>query len=196
MTPSQPNHRKPPTGPPSSEFGAEPTDPGAIHHSSNPPYPPASGQAATFAPGFASPAGGGYPEKKQMSPWLAGGVGVLLGSLGTVTAFSVVELAGSAAAVNLIEDTVTACGDPRGITIVDEGKSLLFDGEGEEDFGGASISDLACVFAGVDLPEHVLDQMSRTTAFAGNQSATWGDFEAHWTYHPDRGLDGAIRVVE
>lgn len=191
--PSNPsNSQHYPAGPhPSSERTepntarfAHPT-PGALSH-----------QAAAPLPSFTATAGEPTPEKKQMNPWLAGGVGVLVGSFVTVMAITLMESASSLAAADLIEDTVAACGDPRGITIADEGKSLLFDTEGEEDLSGASLSDVACVFAGVEVPEHVLDQMSRTTALAGNQNATWGDFEAQWTYHPDRGLDGLIRVAE
>lgn len=138
------------------------------------------------------------PQKKQMNPWLAGAIGGAIG----IVATSLVLVGGipgfdsaTTEAMNLMEDAVTLCGEPSGIYISDEGRSLLFDTKGEEESRGASVSDLGCILNALDIPEHALDKMGRTTALAGNQSATWGNFEAEWSYHPDRGMDGVVIVI-
>lgn len=91
---------------------------------------------------------------------------------------------------------MSACDSPDGITIVDDGEALLFDSEGDEDYAGASVEELACVLIGLEMPSYVIDQMNRTTALAGNQTTSWDNYEVQWTYHPDRGLDGVVAVID
>lgn len=138
-------------------------------------------------------------EKKQMNPWFAGGIGLLTGGIVTALVLNGTSLGTDSAAneaIQQLEDAVTLCDDPAGILISDEGRSLLFDTKGEEDRSGAAVADFACILAVLDVPAHVVDKMERTTALAGSQSASWNNFEAEWSYHPDRGLDGVLVVMD
>jgi hypothetical protein len=44
----------------------------------------------------------------------------------------------------------------------------------------------------LETPAYVTEQIGQTRALDGRQTATWGDFEASWTYHPDNGLNLVI----
>lgn len=137
--------------------------------------------------------------KKQMNPWLAGGIGVVTGIIATSLVLNGSNFGTDSAskeAIQQMEDALVLCDDPSGIYISDGGRSLLFDTKGEEERSGASISDLVCILAALEMPAHVADKMERTTALAGNQAATWNNFEAEWSYHPDRGMDGVVIVVD
>jgi hypothetical protein len=79
------------------------------------------------------------------------------------------------------------------IEVVDDGASLLIDGEGEES-DGASIDDIVLTLGLLDTPSSVVTRMSSTRALDGMQDATWGDYAASWTYHPDNGLDIIVTV--
>jgi hypothetical protein len=92
---------------------------------------------------------------------------------------------------------ICAAGRPDGVTYItlgDEGSSLTLIGEGEES-SGASIYDIVCVLAELDMPDSVASQIERTTAMMGVQQAAWGDFEASWSYHPDNGLNMIVEQV-
>lgn len=73
----------------------------------------------------------------------------------------------------------------------DEGYSLVMDTQGDDDLaaGQDSYEDVACVVAKLDIPDSVVARIDATRALDGMQSATWGEFGASWTYHPDNGLD-------
>ncbi|MCY7290028.1 MAG: hypothetical protein LH624_17730 [Cryobacterium sp.] len=62
-------------------------------------------------------------------------------------------------------------------------------GKGDEESTGASITDRFCVLEALDVSAAALAQMEGTTSLQGRQSASWGDVDASWTYHPDNGLD-------
>lgn len=137
--------------------------------------------------------------KKQINPLLAGTIGAMIGVVATSLVFAGVIWGFNSpnnAAQEQLEAAVNGCGDPAGFSLSDEGRSLVFDTKGEEDYIGGSVSDLACILYALETPAHVIDQMDRTTALAGNQSATWDNFEIQWSYHPDRGMDGSIAVVK
>lgn len=72
----------------------------------------------------------------------------------------------------------------------DEGKSLTFDTEGNDDAAGSgdTIDDVACVLNGLDCPDYVIDHMDATRALDGMQTDTWKGVKARWTYHPDEGM--------
>lgn len=57
---------------------------------------------------------------------------------------------------------------------------------------GLPFDDEVCVLRGLAVPDSVLSQMDATRALDGMQDATWGDYTARWTYHPDDGLDVII----
>lgn len=142
---------------------------------------------------------GAAPIKERMNPWVAGGIGAVVGVVATAAIFGLAILSNGTSmnsAVEQIDTAVTACDNPDGITIVDDGEAVIFDNQGEEDYSGASVEEIACVLIGLEMPSYVIDQMSRTTALAGNQTTSWDNYEVQWTYHPDRGLDGVISVID
>lgn len=81
-----------------------------------------------------------------------------------------------------------------GITIADDGKSMLLDMQGEEDLFGADYSDISCVLNALEVPEIVSSQISITTSLMGVQTADWSGITASWTYHPDLGLDMTLKM--
>jgi hypothetical protein len=80
------------------------------------------------------------------------------------------------------------------VTVEDEGKTLLFDGSGKEDWGKADTSVLACILGELKTPQAVIAHMDTTNALAGRQEDSWEGFTASWTYHPDNGMDVIIRA--
>ena len=75
-----------------------------------------------------------------------------------------------------------------GFKLGDDGESMTLDmpGEGET---GPTVERMVCVLMAANTPDAVIDRMDRTRAFDGMQDATWDDYAATWTYHPDSGLD-------
>ena len=80
------------------------------------------------------------------------------------------------------------------VTVEDDGKTLLFDGSGKEDWGKADTSVLACILEQLKTPQAVIAHMDTTNALAGRQEDSWEGFTASWTYHPDNGMDVIIRT--
>lgn len=76
-----------------------------------------------------------------------------------------------------------------GTRLADGDKTLVVNTAGEEDGSGLNVSQAACILEELKAPASVLEQMDSTRALDGRQQATWGDFTASWTYHPDDGLD-------
>jgi hypothetical protein len=79
--------------------------------------------------------------------------------------------------------------DTTDVRIGDDGTSMVVSGVAAEEVEGASIVGLLCIFEQVQVPDAVVSQISGTRALDGRQQATWGDFTASWTYHPDDGLN-------
>lgn len=89
-----------------------------------------------------------------------------------------------------------ACGSPDGVSLEDNGTTLAFDHRGEDEFTGGAIADIRCVFTELGMPSRVATHMGQTTSMDGRQSATWDGLEVQWSYHPDRGMDGLVTVVQ
>ena len=96
----------------------------------------------------------------------------------------------------LVEQVAHECTKSRtpakdAIYATDGGRTLIVDSHGEDDPTGvgATIDELVCVLAGLDVTDAVIAHMENTRAMDGHQSAEWGDYTASWTYHPDSGLD-------
>ncbi len=83
----------------------------------------------------------------------------------------------------------------RGTTLADNGTTLTIDGTGEEDYNGLAETDLQCVFDAVGMTEAVKAHIGQTRALDGRQEDSWGSFNASWTFHPDAGFDGMIRLA-
>jgi hypothetical protein len=80
------------------------------------------------------------------------------------------------------------------VAVEDDGKTLLFDGSGKEDWGKADTSVLACILGALKTPQAVIAHMDTTNALAGRQEDSWEGFTASWSYHPDNGIDVIIRA--
>jgi hypothetical protein len=75
----------------------------------------------------------------------------------------------------------------------DDGTSITFDTEGEEDYSGDTIEGVAAALIMLGTPDHVIARMDQTRALDGTQDATWEydgvDYAAFWNYHPDSGVN-------
>jgi hypothetical protein len=134
--------------------------------------------------------------------------GLVLGSLGTLALQGLSDASGQGAASGPqtseeaageaeadqgtpLEDAVSVCGldTQSGASLGDSGRSLHLETEGEEDFSGLAITDVDCVLAELEVPDHVLNQINSTRALDGRLSAEWEGMSATWSYHPRSGLD-------
>jgi hypothetical protein len=78
-------------------------------------------------------------------------------------------------------------------TLGDGDHTLEIDMAGEDAGSGTATYDgFDCTLEFLGAPRSVLAKMESTRALDGMLSATWGTFEASWTYHPDQGLDVII----
>lgn len=78
---------------------------------------------------------------------------------------------------------------PATLTVGDKGSSLMLDSAGGSLHQQTDMETLVCVLAAVKTPDAVINRMAHTNALAGQQEASWDGYTAHWTYHPDNGLD-------
>lgn len=98
--------------------------------------------------------------------------------------------------VETLETAYTACAENSpGITLKDDGRTLIFDHKGEEDISGADIEDIACILLQLDIPDSIVSHMDQTTSLDGRQVEEWDNFQIQWSYHPKRGMDGLVTVV-
>lgn len=135
-------------------------------------------------------------------------LGIVIGIVGTLTVQAltssdemllqpeVVEgesasLEGPTESTGLFEAAVRECGRGGGdaVKVLDDGATLVIDGRGEDDPLSVTAERTACLLNELDVPQSVVVKMDGTRALDGRQSASWGNIEAEWTYHPDAGLD-------
>lgn len=76
--------------------------------------------------------------------------------------------------------------------LADGGKSLTLDTMGKDETSGDDLESIACVLGAMKAPEYVINHIDSTRALDGQQTDTWDDYEARWTYHPDAGLNFTI----
>lgn len=124
---------------------------------------------------------------------------VLVAAVGAVYLFAIrpgaVALPGIAPAVAPLADASAKCGKVG--QLGDGDKTLVLDMQGKKSGSGSmDIDEVKCVLAELKTPSYVLAQMDSTRALDGRETATWGIFEASWTYHPDDGLDVIVRQVK
>lgn len=142
--------------------------------------------------------------RRRVWPWLVF-AGALLGVAGIFVL--VFTLAGSdergtpSARPGDLMDVTTplhkAYADCTAGTLADDDHTLVIDMAGEDyGSGDATIGDMQCVLGELDAPQSVISRMGATRALDGMQTATWGDYEASWTYHPDDGLDMILTQVD
>ena len=101
---------------------------------------------------------------------------------------------GDAGVGSTLAEAHRTCGSLGSLT--DGGRTLYLDMKGEElGSGRLTWDEVLCYLIALEAPDYVLRHMESTRALDGRQSATWGQFEASWTYHPDDGLDVLIRQI-
>lgn len=137
------------------------------------------------------------PERKSRKPLLfgLGGLGVglivglLLGAVGSAVGSTLTQS-------SAIPQAVEACSatDIEGVDVMDKGKSLKLQTEGEESFG-TTVVTVVCVLDELDAPESLFTKLESTRALDGTQSADWSGFTASWTYHPDSGLNIIVETA-
>lgn len=77
--------------------------------------------------------------------------------------------------------------------LADGDRTLEIDVAGKEpNSGTATLKGFYCTLDLLKTPRSVVAKMESTSARDGMQSATWGAFEASWTYHPDDGVNVII----
>jgi hypothetical protein len=187
----------------------------------SPPVPEPEPTASAVGPSFETPP----PPSPQLSgpmrpswvlPTATGVLGLLIGAgaMAGVSASRAAaveradqaaqeaadQAAADAAAVRaaVLSGAVKSCGlsSATGLELGDGGTSLTFDMKGKDDSSGASIDDVACIFARLDMPSAVLSHIDQTTSMDGRQTETWDNLTVSWSYHPDRGLDGVLTVAD
>lgn len=60
---------------------------------------------------------------------------------------------------------------------------------------GATVAEVHCFLEELGAPESLKTKLGQTRALDGTQSASWAEFEATWTYHPDSGLNLLVERV-
>lgn len=100
-----------------------------------------------------------------------------------------VSLTGCSAPFNTFQRAQSSCSATSGISILDNGKTLVIDMMGEDEYVGASYTDVICVISAVNTPGYIVSQMQNTRAMDGMQSAEYDGISVQWNYHPDSGLD-------
>ena len=74
----------------------------------------------------------------------------------------------------------------------DGGDTLVLEQQGEDDYTGLEWEYIECVLEWLDVPDRVMAHIGDTRALDGQQTDSWDDLEARWTYHPDDGLEMTI----
>jgi hypothetical protein len=123
-------------------------------------------------------------------------VGVGLGVGGSAAANAARARAAADEQSQVLTTAVEDCGHPEGMAVGDSGQSLSIDGEGDEEFSGASLTAISCVLNELDVPDYVVSQIESTRALDGTLSASWSGLDATWNYHPDSGLSLDIHFDE
>jgi hypothetical protein len=93
---------------------------------------------------------------------------------------------------NPIPGALSSCGlseTSAGVSVDAGGKTVYFDGTGEEDFDGVDFSSVQCVLEALKAPTSIFDRIGSTSALQGVVEGDWSNFHASWTYHPNNGLD-------
>lgn len=144
------------------------------------------------------------PKRRTRSPLLFGAIGAAVGlaaglliGLVAVPAMSTsIASVAEEAAPNPFEVALDECGlqSSSHATIGDDGASLELQTMGE-DATGMSFDSFDCVVTELGISDAVMNRLENTRALDGRQEASWDDFTASWTYHPDDGLNMLIELT-
>ena len=98
----------------------------------------------------------------------------------------------------LLPDAVRSCkADTEYAVTGDGGLSLTIDNKGKEDYlGGLATTAMMCIFNDLNIPTAVTAHMQQTTSMDGRQTEAWDSIEVSWSYHPDRGMDSVVSVID
>lgn len=77
------------------------------------------------------------------------------------------------------------------VDVLDNGKTISIDGEGEED-PGSPMKETACVLFAIPVPSYIIERIDKTRALDGMQREEFDGFSISWSYHPNDGLDVVI----
>lgn len=100
-----------------------------------------------------------------------------------------VSLSGCAGQFDLFQKAVKSCGTTSGVSVLDNGTTLLVDTQGDTDYTGATYSDAMCLMSAVNTPSYIVDNIVTTNSLMGRQNATFNGIDVSWSYHPDNGLN-------
>lgn len=108
-----------------------------------------------------------------------------------IAALAATALTGCASGPTKLETVYETCGLGSGSNLADEGKTLIIDMMGEDDYSGADLSDVVCVVNDEKLgvPDYMVSAIESTRALDGRQSDEFDGISVQWSYHPDSGLD-------
>jgi hypothetical protein len=81
------------------------------------------------------------------------------------------------------------------IELVDDGHTIIVDGEGAEE-SGAPIEAIASLIKALEMPTSIVTKIENTRALDGTQSDSWDGIEVSWSYHPDSGIDMVFELTE
>lgn len=110
------------------------------------------------------------------------------------------SLIGGAAACSkrpsAIENAAKECQSTQ--KVADGGQTVTFvvndEPSSDKDVWGWSNADkFLCLMDELDAPSYLREHINQTRALDGQQTDSWDDFEARWTFHPDDGLSITIR---
>lgn len=173
---------------------AVPPEQRLVYESTPPVFPPAAEQSEWTQPSV-------RPRKSRRSPWLFASIGGAIGlALGLVIGLVAVPAIGTgimsqaeALAPSPFVVALDTCdlSDSAYATIGDDGASLELQSEGDEAVG-MSADEFVCVIEALDVSDAVISRLETTRALDGRQEASWGNFSASWTYHPDNGVNMLI----
>ncbi len=93
-----------------------------------------------------------------------------------------------------IQEAAEDCGVESNIG--DNGSTITLDTEGDEDYSGDDLTEVACVLTALETPDRVISRIDQTRAIDGTLDASWGDYEAFWNYHPDSGMTLTLYEAE
>ncbi len=97
-----------------------------------------------------------------------------------------------------LERAVVACvGTTTNIyaEVSDDGRTVSFNGRGEDELSGATYQEILCTLKRVGIPASVEARFGNTRALDGMQQAAWKGYEASWNYHPDGGPNVVLSMT-
>jgi hypothetical protein len=97
-------------------------------------------------------------------------------------------LTGCAGQFDLFQKAYDSCGTPSGVSVSDNGTTISVDTIGEEEYSGASYSDLVCVINGVETPSYIYDGIMSVRAMDGRQTQEFDGIVVSYSFHPDHGM--------